>query len=438
MRNIATAVKLSKQRYGVWSQFLDGIGTFFSGKCREISKISEFCRVIKHAAVEKRWEVLMESFQSVNKILIGDQHIAELFRGAGKVFVVCDPFIVQSDTIRYVTDELEQLKIQYEVFSEIKPDPGTELIAKGISKIRDIGPDMVVAFGGGSAIDAGKAMVYFAKLQKYMEDCIFVAIPTTSGTGSEVTKFSVITDTEKSIKYPLIDDSILPDYAVLDAHLTLTVPPAITADTGMDVLTHAIEALVSVDANDFTDAVAEKAIKLVRSNLMKAYKEPDNLEARQAMHNASCLAGLAFSNAGLGLNHGMAHALGAHFHIPHGRANAVLLPYVIAYNAGCFDHLTDVAKSYAKIARLIHVDASSIRQSGLNLIRTVKTFIEKLCIPSTIQGLGIEKEAFLAALPDMVEAAVNDSCTGTNPRACSREDIERVYLHAYSGKMSTR
>ena len=221
----------------------------------------------------------------------------------------------------------------------------------------------------------------------------------------------------------------------VDAVLTASVPPAVTADTGIDVFTHAVEALVSTAANDFSDAAAEKSIKLVRKHLLTAYREPDNMEARQGMHNASCLAGVAFSNSGLGLNHGMAHALGARFHIPHGRANGILLPYVMSFNAGCSESLTPVAKRYARIARLLGLESSSVRQSALNLIRTARKYVEQFKIPSSIQAAGVNKDEFEAELDAMAEAALADRCTATNPKPCTKEDILQVFRKAYVGKI---
>lgn len=377
----------------------------------------------------------MESFNIGAKIMFGSNDFSKLFEGINKVFVVTDKFMFESGKIAYVTEKLEELGIEYEVFSDVSADPDIDIVTKGVGRMLRFAPNAVIAFGGGSSIDAAKSIVYFVKREGNMEQCLFVAIPTTSGTGSEVSRFSIITDKEKGIKYPLVDDSLLPNAAILDAELVKSVPPAVTADTGIDVLTHAIEAFVSTQANDFTDAAAEKAMKLVRRYLLRVYENPDDMEARQGMHNASCLAGIAFSNSGLGLNHGMAHALGGKFHIPHGKANGILLPYVMAYNAGCHDTLTATAKRYAQIARILHLESSSIRQSAFNMVRTTKQYINKLNIPNTIEAFGVRQEEFEKELESMAEAAWKDSCTATNPRKCSKEDIITVYKRAYFGKV---
>ncbi len=375
----------------------------------------------------------MEVFHVGTKIILGDG-LGALTEGLKRVFIVTDKFMAESGKVAYVTDRLEA-GAEYRVFSDVQADPDIDTVTKGVGSLMDFAPDAVVAFGGGSAIDAAKAIVFFAARERDMGSCPFLAIPTTSGTGSEVSRFAVITDREKELKYPLVEDSLLPTAAVLDAQLTASVPPAVTADTGIDVLTHAIEAFVSTTANDFSNAAAEKAIKLVRRHLLTAYGNPADLEARQGMHNASCLAGIAFSNAGLGLNHGMAHALGARFHIPHGRANGILLPYVMSFNAGCSESLTPTARQYAQISRLLRLDSTSVRQSALNLIRTARRYMEKLSIPSTIQAAGVSPAEFEAEVRAMAEAALADRCTATNPRPCSAEEIERVFRKAFSGKL---
>lgn len=375
----------------------------------------------------------MEIFNVGTKIILGDG-LGALTERLRRVFIVTDKFMAESGKVSYVTDRLGE-GAEHCIFSDVQADPDISTVTKGVGSLMDFTPDAVVAFGGGSAIDAAKAIVFFAARERDMRDCPFIAIPTTSGTGSEVSRFAVITDREKELKYPLVEDSLLPTAAVLDAQLTVSVPPAVTADTGIDVLTHAIEAFVSTTANDFSNAAAEKAIKLVRRHLLAAYGDPTNLEARQGMHNASCLAGIAFSNAGLGLNHGMAHALGARFHIPHGRANGILLPYVMSFNAGCSESLTPTAKQYAQISRLLRLDSSSVRQSALNLIRTARRYMEKLSIPSSIQAAGVSQAEFEAEVRAMAEAAMADRCTATNPRSCSVEEIERVFHKAFLGKL---
>ena len=352
-----------------------------------------------------------------------------------KVFIVTDGFMASSGKVSYITEKLDRAGAEYRVFDQVKADPDIGTVTKGVDMIQEFHPDAVIAFGGGSPIDAAKAIVFFAAKTCDMRECMFIAVPTTSGTGSEVSKFAVITDPEKEVKYPLVEDSLLPDVAILDAELTVSVPPSVTADTGIDVFTHAVEALVSTAATDLSDAAAEKAIKLVRRHLMTAYHQPGDMAARQGMHNASCLAGVAFSNSGLGLNHGMAHALGARFHIPHGRANGILLPYVMSFNAGCSESLTPVAKRYAKIARLLGLEATSVRQSALNLIRTARRYVEQLNIPSSIQAAGVDKAEFEAEAEAMAEAALADRCTATNPRPCSKEEILQVFHKAYIGRL---
>ena len=322
--------------------------------------------------------------------------------------------------------------MEWQVFSDIAGEPDIGMVTAGTEKITEFKPDTVICLGGGAAIDAAKAIVFIARKTGAVENHVgFIAIPTTSGTGSEVSRFAVITDKTNGIKYPLIDDSLLPDVAVLDAQLVMSAPPSVTADTGIDVFTHAVEAFVSTGRNDFSDACAEKAIKLVNHYLMAAYKNPNDAKARQGMHNASCLAGVAFSNAGLGLNHGMAHAMGAKFHIPHGRANGILLPYVMSFNAGCVDQLTPTAQ----ISRLLRLDTSSVRQSALNMIRTARTFIKKMNMPCTIEAAGVTKEQFEAELDEMAAAALADRCTATNPRPVTVEDIKEIYRKAFMGKI---
>ena len=375
---------------------------------------------------------MLDKFDLHTKIFIGSASFDKMLEQRRRVFIVTDKFMHESGRVSYLTDKIKAEGAKWEIFSDVTPDPDIETVTAGVAKILEFQPDTVIALGGGSPIDAAKAIVYFAAKQIDLRDCLFVAVPTTSGTGSEVSKFAVITDRARGIKYPLIDDTLLPDYAVLDAELTCSVPPKVTADTGLDVLTHAIEAFVCTEANAFTDALAEKSVKLVDHYLLLAYKEPDNREARQGMHNASCLAGAAFSNAGLGLCHSMAHAMGAQFHIPHGRANAILLPVVMSFNAGCETTLTPVATRYAELASLIGMGATSMRQSALNLIHMVRRLQQRMGVPQCIKDAGVSAEDFEAALDAMADAALADRCTATNPKPCTKEDIIELYRQAYS------
>jgi acetaldehyde dehydrogenase/alcohol dehydrogenase len=334
----------------------------------------------------------------------------------------------------------------------------------GVKAMNAYQPDFVIALGGGSPIDAAKGMwlfyeqpemefetlrLKFADIRKRAfkyptlgKKATFVAIPTTSGTGSEVTAFAVITDQKKNIKYPLADYELTPDIAIIDPDLVMTVPQSVTADTGMDVLTHAIETYVSVMASDYTDALAEKAVKLVFDYLPRAYANGQDRLAREKMHNASCIAGMAFTNAFLGVNHGMAHTLGGKFHIPHGRANAILLPYVIRYNAQKPTKLVAfpqyeypmAGERYAEIARFLGLAAGNTTEGVNSLIQAVNELLTKLNIPHTLAEAGIDKQAFEGAVREMADLAFNDQTTGTNPRMPLVAEIETIYREAYEGK----
>ncbi len=253
-----------------------------------------------------------------------------------KILIVTDSFIASSELLSHIKSYIDSSTETME-FSEVIPDPPIDNIVAGLESSKGFPATILLAIGGGSAIDAAKAMLYFGKLTDRFRGIRFVTIPTTSGTGSEVTNFSIITDAEKGTKYPMVTDQILPDEAILDSGLVVGLPPKQTADTGIDVLTHAIEAYVSTKANDISDALSEKAICYVFTYLERAYKDGNDKVAREKMHIASTMAGMAFNLASLGLNHGIAHAAGARWHIPHGRINGILLPNIIRYNAGIIE-----------------------------------------------------------------------------------------------------
>ena len=342
-----------------------------------------------------------------------------------KIFIITDPFMIESKTIDKILINLEGNDCH--IFSEIVPDPPIEIVVKGMEKIKDYSPNIIIALGGGSAIDAAKAIMDFSKQIFKINEIEFIAIPTTSGTGSEVTSFSVITDAQKGTKYPLVSDDLIPNKAILDPELVKTVPNFITADTGMDVLTHAIEAYVSTDSNDFSDALAEKAIKLVHQYLIDAYKDGSNLEAREKMHNASCMAGLAFNQASLGLNHGIAHIVGAKFHIPHGRTNSILLPYVIEYNANISGYnnasYSDTAKKYAQIAKMLGLESSNVRLGVKNLVNEIKKMQKSMNMPMKLTDCKVNRVDVENLLPEIAQLALKDGCTKTNPRIANDSGI---------------
>ena len=353
------------------------------------------------------------------------------------ILVVADPFLKTSGTLDAILANFDDSN-DIVVFTDIVPDPPIETVVAGIKSAGDKPISIVLSIGGGSAIDASKAMYYFAKKQGAFSEAILIAIPTTSGTGSEVTSFSVITDAERGTKYPLVTKEILPDVAILDADLVLSLPGNITADTGMDVLTHAIEAYVSTKATDFSDALAEKAIKLVFEYLPKAYKNGQDVEAREKMHAASTLAGMAFNTASLGINHSLAHAAGAKFHVPHGRLNSILMPHVIQYNAGIeFNNrnrqATDktVASRYQDIAKLLGCSASSPVSGVRQLVEAIKKLQRKLEMPTSLREYGVKADAFAQYKVEISEAALHDGCTPTNPHVPTAEELLKVLEKAF-------
>jgi acetaldehyde dehydrogenase / alcohol dehydrogenase len=392
------------------------------------------------------------------------QYLAKM-PNISKAFIVTDPGMIK---LGYVDKVLYYLRrrpdyVHSEIFSEVEPDPSIETVMKGVDMMRNFEPDVIIALGGGSPMDAAKAMWLFyehptadfnALKQKFLDirkrvykypklgqKAKFVAIPTTSGTGSEVTSFAVITDKKTNIKYPLADYELTPDVAIVDPQFVMTVPKHVTADTGMDVLTHAIEAYVSNMANDYTDGLAMKAIQLVFEYLPRAYQNGKDELAREKMHNASTIAGMAFANAFLGINHSLAHKLGAEFHIPHGRANTILMPHVIRYNAAKPKKFTAFPKyeyfkadqRYAEIARMLGLPARTTEEGVESLVQAIIKLAKQLDMPMSIEACGISKQEFESKVEKLAELAFEDQCTTSNPKLPLVSDLIHIYRQAFKG-----
>ena len=378
----------------------------------------------------------MKSFGIRTKIYFGDNALERLQQlPYRKVMIVADPFVVESGMINQIIRRLERAAIHYTIFKEVVPDPPVEKIASGVKAVMEAQPEALIAIGGGSAIDSCKGIREFAvKMDALKEKIPMIAIPTTSGTGSEVTSFSVITDPVKHVKYPLVSEDLLPTEAILDVEMVRTVPPVTTADTGMDVLTHAIEAYVSTDYNEFSAALSEKAIQIIGTYLLRSYLDNNDTHARTKMHVASCLAGLAFNSSNLGLNHGMAHQLGAQFHIPHGRANAILLPHIVEYNSEItknsksrteYDH---TVRCYENIARTLGLANFNTITTVRALVNWIQFMMQEMDMPLTVSQTGrCTKEEYFAAIDAMADAALLDGCTATNPRRPTKQDVVDIY-----------
>lgn len=385
--------------------------------------------------------------------------------GRKKAFIVTDRFLYSNGYTKHVTDRLDEMGITHTTFWDVSPDPTLACAKEGAEAMKSFVPDVIIAIGGGSAMDAAKIMwvlyehpeadfidmaMRFMDIRKRVytfpkmgEKAYFIAIPTTSGTGSEVTPFAVITDEATGVKYPLADYELLPDMAIVDADLMMDQPKSLTSASGIDALTHAIEAYVSMMATDYTDGLALKAIKMIFEYLPRAYEHgAADPKAREKMADASTIAGMAFANAFLGICHSMAHKLGAFHHLPHGVANALLITEVIRYNAaeapakmGTFpqyDHPRAMER-YAEIADALGLTGTTNEEKLENLVRAVDELKEKVGIKKTIRDYGITEEDFLASLDDMAEQAFDDQCTGTNPRYPLISEIKQMYLNAYYG-----
>jgi acetaldehyde dehydrogenase/alcohol dehydrogenase len=442
-----------------------GCGSF--GRNSTTANVTAVNLINKKRVARRRYN--MQWFKIPEKIYFQPGSVQYLSKmpGISRAFIVTDEMMVK---LGYVEKVLYHLRkrvgrnyVHSEIFDRVQPDPTVNTVREGVKAAGAFKPDVIIALGGGSAIDAAKAIWLFYEhpetdfddlRMKFMDirkrvfkypplgnKAKLVAIPTTSGTGSEVTSFTVITDPEKETKYPLADYELTPDIAIIDPEFVQSVPPRVTADTGMDVLTHAIEAYVSVMASDYTDALAMKAIQLVFEYLPKVYMNGDDQEAREKMHNASCIAGMAFTNAFLGINHSLAHKLGGEFHVPHGRANAVLLPHVIRYNASKPTKFTAFPKyeyyiadkKYAEIAKYLRLPCSTTEEGVDCLISAILDLMRKLEMPLAIKDFGISEDQFMKVVDELADKAFEDQCTTANPRMPLVSELKDIYIKAYNG-----
>ncbi len=345
-----------------------------------------------------------------------------------KIFIVCDKFMSDNGIVDYVTSKLNSSNT-WTIFNKAIPDPTLSIVVEGVKDIYKFNPDIVIGFGGGSPIDTAKAIIHFANQKDTFKKPLFVTIPTTSGTGSEVTSVSVILDSDTSIKHLLTSEDMLCDIALLDASLTLSVPQKITAHTGLDVLTHAVEAYVAKDSNVFSDALAEKSVELLLKALLVCYKDGNDYQARRMMQESSTLAGMAFNTAGLGLNHSIAHQLGGTFHIPHGLANAMLLNRIIDFNSKD----SKAREKYAQLSYKVQLVSPSSREEVAieSMKRVFDVLINFMEVPTKINKLGIEKENYFANIDRMAINALKDFCISSNPTEVSISDIKEILEQLY-------
>ncbi len=442
-----------------------GCGSF--GRNSTTANVSAVNLINKKRVARRKYN--MQWFKIPKKIYFQPGSVQYLSKmpDISRALIVTDEIMVKLGYVKKVLYHLRKRDgrnyVHAEIFDQVKPDPTVDTVMEGVKAAEVFKPDVIIALGGGSAIDAAKAIWLFYEhpetdfgdlRMKFMDirkrvfkypplgnKAKLVAIPTTSGTGSEVTSFTVITDSEKEIKYPLADYELTPDVAIIDPEFVQSVPEKVTADTGLDVLTHAIEAYVSVMASDYTDALAMKAIQLVFDYLPKAYNNGSDQTAREKMHNASCIAGMAFTNAFLGINHSLAHKLGGEFHIPHGRANAILLPHVIRYNASRPSKFTPFPKyehyiadeKYAEIVKYLGLPCNTSEEGVECLISSIIKLMKEIDIPLSIKGCGISEDQFMDVVDELADKAFEDQCTTANPRMPLVSELKDIYIKAYHG-----
>ncbi|KRL22154.1 1-propanol dehydrogenase PduQ [Lentilactobacillus kisonensis] len=368
----------------------------------------------------------MEQIRIPTKIFSGNDSLDWLQTLKGKkILMVCDAFLPNTPTLDKIKGEVDGNN-DVSIFSDVKPDPPLTNIMEGVEQFGKIQPNVIVGIGGGSAIDTGKAIRFFGEKVYQHKIETFVAIPTTSGTGSEVTNTSVVSDTKNHTKMPIMKDYLTPDIALLDPQLVMTAPKSVTAFSGLDVLTHSLESLVSRDANTITDALAEKGIDVITHCLVECYKHGDNEAARKVVHEASCAAGIAFNNAGLGICHSLAHQLGANFHVPHGLACAMLLPHVVEYNA-----------SHSETA--LHKYGAAIKKTGLvsqgmsdriavqRIAAKIRQMMVQMDCPQTLRAFGIDPAEAEKKTDVVVADAKKDGTFPGNPVVPTDDDLKAIY-----------
>ena len=366
---------------------------------------------------------------------LGSLEELKQIKGNKAVIVIGGNSVRRNGSLERVENILKTSGFEITVFSGVEPDPSVDTVRKGAKLFEEFQPDWIIGLGGCSAIDAAKAMwaVYehpettFEKMTEVggipplRNKARFAAIPSTSGTGTEITALAVITDREKGVKYPLVSYELLPDFSIVDGELCKSMPRNVTANTGLDALTHCVEAYVSNIDDNYADAMAKGGIQIIFDNLKKAVEDPENGTARQNMHDASCLGGYAFTNAWLGIAHSLAHQMGGMFGIPHGCANALVLPSVIRYNM-------KETNRYNDLARLIYCGST-----GEDFACAVENLRKETGVPATIEEYGIDKEEWMKAVPIMAEHAMHDPCTGFNPRKPTVEELAKIYVAVYDG-----